>query len=288
MRAKCIAFAHHKGGTGKTTSCINIAGGLAKKGKKVLVVDLDPQASATVGLGINKNYLPVSLYDALFDRCNNEGKIGIKDVIISTEIDNIHLVPATLDLAGILVSMHDTKDASRILNQILDEVRDNYDYILIDTPPSYSFFLINAIVAADHIVLPLDTGYFSMESIETFATILKDIEDELGVKKDINTVIVTKFQESKFHSLYQKISQRLPALSKLISLQDPIKKIEDEIKIYLSVRASFNGDLFLVPYSKEVYEAQKKGLPVSHCMPDGKIGGIYRGITQRMVDGISI
>ncbi|HDH41373.1 MAG TPA: ParA family protein, partial [Candidatus Altiarchaeales archaeon] len=232
MRAKCIAFAHHKGGTGKTTSCVNIAGGLAKIGKKVLVVDLDPQASATVGLGINRNYLSVSLYDALFDRCNNEGKICIEDVIISTEIDNIHLAPADLDLAGILVSMHNTEDAPMILDQILNEVKDNYDYILIDTPPSYSFFLINGIVAADHIVLPIDTGYFSTESIETFATILKDVEDELGVKKEIDTVIVTKFQESKLQSIYQKISQTL-RLPKFISFEDPIGEIKDKIKIYL-------------------------------------------------------
>ncbi|RLB34076.1 MAG: ParA family protein [Deltaproteobacteria bacterium] len=287
MRAKCIAFAHHKGGTGKTTSCVNIAGGLAKIGKKVLVVDLDPQASATVGLGINRNYLSVSLYDALFDRCNNEGKICIEDVIISTEIDNIHLAPADLDLAGILVSMHNTEDAPMILDQILNEVKDNYDYILIDTPPSYSFFLINGIVAADHIVLPIDTGYFSTESIETFATILKDVEDELGVKKEIDTVIVTKFQESKLQSIYQKISQTL-RLPKFISFEDPIGEIKDKIKIYLSVRVSFNGNIFIVPYSREVYEAQKKGLPISHYTPDSRIGKIYWEITKKMVDGISI
>jgi chromosome partitioning protein len=284
MHAKCIAFAHHKGGTGKTTSCINIAGELVKRGKKVLVVDMDPQASATSGLRINKKYLPFSLYDALFDHCHGEGKMRLRDIIISTEIDNLHLAPAELDLAGLLVGMQDGRNVTHILDRALDDVRDLYDYILIDTPPSYTFLLINAIVAADSIVLPLDTGYFSMDSIETFNEILKDIESELGIKKPIETIIVTKFNESKTSSFLMDLVNRVPLASRFFPAEDPIKDLEDKLRAYMSVGTKFSGDLFFVPYSKDVYAAQKKGLPVSHSNAGANIKNAYAGITEKIME----
>jgi chromosome partitioning protein len=284
MHAKCIAFAHHKGGTGKTTSCINIAGELVKRGKKVLIVDMDPQASATSGLRINKKYLPFSLYDALFDHCHGEGKMRLRDVIISTEIDNLHLAPAELDLAGLLVGMQDGRNVTHILDKALDDVRGLYDYILIDTPPSYTFLLINAIVAADSIVLPLDTGYFSMDSIETFNQILKDIESELGIKKPIETIIVTKFAGPSAPSFLKELASKVPFTARFFTAEDPLTDLEDKLRTYLSVGTKFSGDLFFVPYSKDVYAAQKKGVPVSHSAAETKIKNAYAGITEKLME----
>jgi chromosome partitioning protein len=284
MHAKCIAFAHHKGGTGKTTSCINVAGELVKRGKKVLIVDMDPQASATSGLRINKKYLPFSLYDALFDRCHGEGKMRLRDIIISTEIDNLHLAPAELDLAGLLVGMQDGKNVTHILDKALDDVRGLYDYILIDTPPSYTFLLINAIVAADSIVLPLDTGYFSMDSIETFNQILKDIEAELGIKKPIETIIVTKFNGPKTPSFIKELASKVPFTARLFPADDSLKDMEDKLRAYLSVGTKFSGDLFFIPYSKDVYAAQKKGVPVSHSAAGANIKNAYAGITEKIME----
>lgn len=283
MRAKCIAFAHHKGGTGKTTSCINIAGELARRGKKVLVVDMDPQANATSGLRINKKYLPFSLYDALFDRCKGENRVRMRDVIMSTEIDNLHLAPADLDLAGLLVCMRDAKEATHILDHALGEVKHLYDYILIDTPPSYTFLLINAIVAADSIVLPLETGYFSLDSIETFNQILKDIELELGIKKPIETIIVTKHRESPIHAVYRKIAKKIPYIPKVFPLEDQLKDLEDNLRTYLAVGTKFSGEMFFVPYSEDIYAAQKKCVPVSHSKADERIKSIYANITDEIM-----
>lgn len=285
MKAKCIAFAHHKGGTGKTTSCINVAGELVRRGKKVLVVDMDPQANATSGLNINKRYLPFSLYDALLDMCQRKGKIRFRDVILATDIEGLHLVPSELGLARILAPMQKAKKSSRILDNALNDVRGLYDYILIDTPPSYTPLLANAIVAADSIILPLDSGFFSIDSIETFAEILKNIEEEEGVKKQINTVIVTRFQRPKAHSIHRMVNQKLPLLSGFLSLEDHSKELEDKLRLHLSIGTGFSGDLFIVPYSERVYEAQKKGMPLSHYPSDRGLKKAYEGIAGKIING---
>ncbi|MBN2013621.1 MAG: ParA family protein [Candidatus Altiarchaeota archaeon] len=285
MRAKCIAFAHHKGGTGKTTSCINIAGELVKRGKKVLVVDMDPQANATAGLNINKRYLPFSVYDVLLEGCGRKRKLRFRNVILATEIEDLHLAPSELNLANILGHMQKAKGSSQILDRALDDVRELYDYILIDTPPSYTPLLTNAIVAADSIILPLDSGFFSIDSIETFAEILKNIEEREGVKKGINTVIVTRFQEPTVRPIHKMLRDRVPKLSGFLSLEDPLSELEDKLRLHLSVGVGFRGDLFIVPYSKKVYEAQKRGLPLSHYRSDGKVKSAYEGITEKIING---
>ncbi len=288
MKAKCITFAYHKGGTGKTTSCINIAGELTKKGKKVLVVDMDPQGNATSGLRINKKHLPFSLHDALFDKCHNKNKTSLRDVILSTEIDNLHLAPADLDLAGLLTSMHHAEDITRILDHTLEDVRELYDYILIDTPPSYTFLLINAIVAADSLILPIDTGYFSMESIETFTDIIKNIEKKLGIRKPIDTVIITQFPEPTLHKICKKITQKIPQISRILPFEDPLKNLEEKLRMHLTIGTKFNGDLFTVPYSHEIYAAQRKGQPVPHYTSNTKIKKAYDGITQKIMSDINV
>ncbi len=174
-----VAFAHHKGGTGKTTSCLNIAGFLQKDGMKVLVVDCDPQANATVGLGINPETLELSMYDVFMSIFEGYPDVAINDVIVPTA-SGVDLAPATLDLVGVEPYLYSIEDRAGLLREALTGVRNVYDFILIDTPPSMGQFVINGLVAADHTVVTLDPGTFALKGMEELSTIFCDISEMLG------------------------------------------------------------------------------------------------------------
>ncbi|HIE34378.1 MAG TPA: ParA family protein [Candidatus Altiarchaeales archaeon] len=271
MTAMVIAFTHHKGGTGKTTSCVNIAGELARRDKKVLVVDIDPQGSATAGLGINKNSIKKSMYDVLLAICEDSKSPRMKDVIVKTKIDNIDIAPANIDLAGISVIMQRNDKPAEILNRIIRDMRDKYDYILIDTPPGYSLLSINGIVASDHIVLPLDSGVFSMDSIETFSILLNDIHDELKVKKKVGTVIITEFDEMSIESILSRIIRNINSIFSISDrrVQNSVHADEviERLSIFLSVNDTFDGNVFVVPYSKTIRDSQLRGLQRHQWFP---------------------
>src|SRR6478735_1233096 len=125
-KAQCIAFANHKGGTGKTTSCLSIAGYLAKSGSKVLVVDFDPQANATSGLGIDKTSLRYSMYDAILNQCDGHEGVTIAHVIVETDIHNLHLAPSEFDLAVAECYMLNSRDRTNLLNHALERVKPFY------------------------------------------------------------------------------------------------------------------------------------------------------------------
>jgi len=174
-RAVSIAFANHKGGTGKTTSCISIAGYLARADNKMLVVDLDPQVNATSGLGIDTASLKHSMYDAFLDQCETHTGVPITQVILQTDMPNLHVAPAEWDLSVAEVLLLESDLRSGILNRILESVRSSYDYILLDLPPSLRLLSINGLCAADHVVLPLDPSIYSLESIRNLDTTFDDI-----------------------------------------------------------------------------------------------------------------
>ena len=179
--AKSVAFVHHKGGTGKTTSCINIAGYLAELGKRTLVVDLDPQGNATVGLGVDRNHLKHSMYDVMV---NNS---SLKDIIIKTDFDNLDIAPASYGLAGVELNSN-----TNLFSMLFDDVKNDYDYILIDTPPSLGRLMIAGIAAADRVVTTLDPGIFALDGMQTIEKVFDSVKKETS--KDIKTdiIILTK------------------------------------------------------------------------------------------------
>jgi chromosome partitioning protein len=249
-----IAFAHHKGGTGKTTSCVNISGFLALWGKKVLVIDLDPQANATSALGIDKNNLGESMYDVMV------GDAEIADVVLETEIENIHLAPATLDLVGAESHLYRINNRISILKHSIEGIRKYYDYIMIDTPPGPGLFIINGVVASDYTIVTLDPGVFALEGIETLSLIFDDINESSGVKINPRIAILTRCNKA---SLFSKITGK----------RDPVKEIKKGMK-------GFFGLVYTVPYGVEVYEAQLKGVPISHYNPKCKAGVAYKKIAE--------
>ena len=146
---KIIAFANQKGGVGKTTTCVNVSAYLAKMGKKVLLIDIDPQGNATSGLGLKKSRDIKSIYNVIV------GDIEPKEAIVSTKIENLDIIPTNIDLAGVEVEMVYMENRERILETAFNKVKDNYDYVTIDCPPSLGLLTINAFVGADSVLVPI-------------------------------------------------------------------------------------------------------------------------------------
>jgi len=254
--AKHLAFVHHKGGTGKTTSCINISGYLIKTGKKVLLVDLDPQGNATSGLGVDKNSLENSMYGVMI------GTTEMKDIILETDT-GIHLAPATLDLVGAEAYMYGRQDRATILKRALGKVKSYYDYIMIDTPPGPGLFGVNGVVASDYVIIVLDPGVFALEGLEGLYLVFDDIRESVNVEINIKMAILTKCTKASF-------------FSKIRGRQNPVKEIEKEAKKVFE-------KVFSIPYSIEIYESHLKGIPISHYAPKCKAGLSYEKIANEII-----
>jgi len=263
-RAECISFANHKGGTGKTTSCISIAGWLAKKGQKVLVVDFDPQANATSGLGIDVMSLKYSIYDAVLNHCEVYEGVPVAEVIVETEIENLHLAPSEMDLSISEVIMQQCMNKSGVLNRMLSDVRTFYDFILIDLPTSPGLLKINGLCASDIVIVPVDPSIFSLEALYNLRTTFHDIKQMTGRPvPQLISVLIRYARPGMFSEIFGKSSQSQEVGARL-------KEIFDTV--------------FTIPESKEIYESQKEGAPISHYAPNSKAGRAYEQIAMLLMN----
>lgn len=249
--AEVITFAHHKGGTGKTTSCISVAGYLAIAGKRVLVVDLDPQANATAGLGVVKK-AGYTMYHVM------DKKLPMSKVILGTNHENIHLAPSNSNLIKSDLRVYNSRNDAKILRNALKEIESYYEYILIDTPPSNAHFLINALVAADNVMVVLDTGIFALEGIESLNKFFRETNKRYGSKIKIDDVLLTKCKNSI-----------IPFLK-----DDATEEIQEEII------KRFKDRFYSVPYSDIIYKTHKEGIPISHYKPRSKVGRMYEKVAE--------
>ena len=289
-----IAFSHHKGGTGKTTSCLNIAGYLEKAGKKVLVVDCDPQANATLGLGVNPDSVTTSMYDVFMSGIEGFSSVTIPEIVIRTEC-GVFLAPSTLDLVGAEPFLYEKENRATILRDALGTLGTTYDYVLIDTPPSLGQFVINGLVAADHCIVTLDAGIFAMHGIDALTTIFSDIRESIGQEVHADMIILTRWIEPPEVLVQGPQTPDLIALLKRIFMGPPepspeeVRKREDQNR----ERERLNGlendlrnrfrTVFAVPFSPEIYAAQKRGLPISHFAPEGHAAQCYKDITDEVL-----
>lgn len=255
--SKTIAFVHHKGGTGKTTACVNIAGWLAKMKKKVLVVDLDPQGNATAGLGVDRKSLNSSVYDVLF------GQHKIEEVIVETD-SNIYLVPSSLDLLAAEIHIAGQKNNTNILRESLVSVEEYFDYVLIDVPPGSTLLMINGIAASENIIIPLDSGVFAYETLETLKTLILNLSDELGVQPNIMMFLLKEYAATLF--------DRGPTIE--------IKKL---LKEFLKENNISEVKIFNIPFSRKIYKAQMRGRPISHYAPFSDVGRAYKRIAKNIL-----
>ena len=184
---RTIAVANQKGGVGKTTTAVNLAAGLALAERRTLLVDLDPQGNATTGLGVDKNSLQRTIYHVLL-----EG-ISVEDTRIRTDMDFLELVPADIDLVGAEVELVTTNDRERRLKQALAPVKDGYDFIIIDCPPSLGLLTLNALTAADRALVPLQCEYYSMEGLANILRTVGLVREKLNPRLEIEGIVLTMF-----------------------------------------------------------------------------------------------
>lgn len=260
-----ISFVHHKGGTGKTTSCLNVAGWLVKMKKKVLVVDLDPQGNATCGLGVDRNTIDSSIYDVLF------GQKNIKEIILKTA-SGVFLAPSSLDLlaaethlAGQLACRQAGAGNIGILRQGLSAIRGHFDYVLIDTPPGSTLLMMMGIAAFENIIIPLDGGVFAYEALSTLKSLLIELNKELGVETN---PLMMLLRETSVSSLDKRQTRE-------------IKKL---LKEFLSENNMPELKIRTIPFSQKIYGAQMKGLPISHYAPFCDVGRAYRRIAKEIAN----
>ena len=186
---KIIAVSNQKGGVGKTSTAINLAYGLSEKGKKVLLCDIDSQGNATTGLGGNKGSLDRSVYDVIM------GEADCKQTIIKTQFKNLYLLPSHMDLAGAEVELVPMKHREKRLANALAEIKDEYDYILLDCPPAISLLTVNGLAAADGVLIPIQSEYYALEGLAQLMNTIKLVKKGLNPSLEIEGVLITMYDK---------------------------------------------------------------------------------------------
>ena len=227
---RIIAIANQKGGVGKTTTSVNLGASLAELGYRVLVVDLDPQGNATTGLGINTRNLQTSVYDVIMTNT------AIEDCVEPTSLKNLFVAPATIDLAGAEIELVPAFSRELKLRRALEEVRDEYDYVLIDCPPSLGLLTVNGLAAADDVIVPIQCEYYALEGLSQLIRNVTLVRTNLNPKLDVRGIVLTMYdartkladqveQEVRQHfgrRVYQTVVPRTVRLSEAPSFGQPI------------------------------------------------------------------
>ena len=184
---RIISVSNQKGGVGKTTTTVNIAAFLAERGKKVLIIDVDPQGNAGFGIGVNAEEIDTTIYEVLI------GDIPIQDAIFSTDVEGLYLIPSNIHLSGAQVDLLDAEGKEFILKKALDEVKDNFHYIFIDCPPSLGILTLNSLISADSVLIPLQCEYYALEGLSQLLRIIAMVQEGLNRDLKIEGVVLTMF-----------------------------------------------------------------------------------------------
>lgn len=182
---KTVAIVNQKGGVGKTTSTVNLAACIAKAGKKVLLIDMDPQANATSGVGVDKDECEAGIYEALID-----GE-PLKEIVVDTPYEKLFLAPSHAALTGAEVELTSMDEREYRLKQQISSIKKNYDFILIDCPPSLGFLTLNALTAADSVLIPIQAEYYALEGVSQLMQTITLIKDSLNSKLEVEGVLLT-------------------------------------------------------------------------------------------------
>jgi len=184
---KVIAIANQKGGVGKTTTAINLASSLAVLEKKVLLIDADPQANATSGTGFDLKNIKTSIYECLIDEVNP------KDIILNTSTENLDIIPSHIDLVGAEIEMLNQPNRENLMKLVINKVKDDYDFILLDCSPSLGLLTVNALTASDSVIIPVQSEYYALEGLGKLLNTIKIIQTRLNPDLQIEGFLLTMF-----------------------------------------------------------------------------------------------
>ena len=249
--AKVVSFSNQKGGVGKTTSCVNISAQIANKGKKVLMIDMDPQGNATSGLGIQKSKVKHTIYDVIIGKCD------ISDAIIKTRFKNLSVVPANIELAGAEIELQELDENLNFTEIALDSIKEDYDYIFIDCPPSLGMLTVKALSVSDGVVIPMQCEFYSLEGMSQLLNTVKRIKTLYNPTLQVVGILLTMY------------NGRLTLTGQVVA----------ELKKY------YADKLFKVPISRTVRisEAPGYGEPICYHDPSGQGSLEYAAVAKELM-----
>ena len=249
---KIIAYANQKGGVGKTTTCVNVSAYLATMGKKVLLIDLDPQGNATSAVGLDKDTNLKSIYNVI------TGENYVEEVIKKTCVDGLDILPSEINLAGAEIELVSMDNRERVIKNILNRLKNLYDYICIDCPPSLGLLTVNALTACDSVLIPIQCHFFALEGLTQLMNTIKLVKKHLNAQIDVEGVVLT-MKDNR---------------SNLVS------QVSEEIRRFFGKKV-FNT---VIPNNIRLAEAPSYGLPI--CKYDSKSkGGIaYKELTEELLE----
>ena len=248
---KVISLVNQKGGVGKTTTAVSLASYIGKKKKKVLLIDLDPQANATSGLGIEKNELENTTYDLLIN------ETPVTEVIMETSAQNVDIIASNINLAGAEVELVNAISRENILRTAVEEIRDDYDYIIIDCPPSLGLLTINALTASDGIIIPIQGEYYALEGLSQLVETINIVKKKLNPDIEILGVVLTMFD------MRTQLS----------------KQVKEEVEDY------FKKKVFktIIPRNVRLAEAPSHGLAISDYDKSSKGAKAYEALAAEVI-----
>ncbi|WP_251441737.1 ParA family protein [Veillonella intestinalis] len=248
---KIIAITNQKGGVGKTTTSVNLSACIAKLGKKVLLIDMDPQGNASSGLGIDKDNLDTCIYDVLING------MAVGEVVVPTAIKKLKIAPASIDLAGAGVELVGLPKREYILKKALKSIKDDYDYIFIDCPPSLDLLTLNALVAANGVLIPIQSEFYALEGVSQLMNTINLVKKSLNEKLDVEGVLLTMFDGRTNLSI----------------------QVADEVKKYFTTKVYKT----IIPRNVRLSEAPSYGEPIIIYDPKSKGAEVYMKLAKEVL-----
>ena len=249
---RIIAIANQKGGVGKTTTAINLSACLAEKGQRVLVIDIDPQGNTTSGLGIAKDNVDNTIYEVMLQ------EIDISDAICKDIFENLDIIPSNVNLAGAEIDLIDIENREYILKNAINTVRNNYDYVILDCPPSLSMLTVNAMTAADTVLVPIQCEYYALEGLGQLINTINLVKKHLNSAIEVEGVVLTMFD----------------------SRTNLSAQVGEEVEKY------FGNKVFqtIIPRNIRLSEAPSHALPINLYAPESKGADTYQRLAKELIE----